>query len=211
MIAEDSLIEYATFLAYLLAALVAANLAIDLRRQRETLFFACSSFLAVGLFIIGMEEISWGQRIFNIETPSVLEAHNWKGEMNLHNVDGFPLHNAYIMVGLYGAFARLLTPGLIKRRNPMLVDLFTPSHPLFLYFFLPCALYVYYQYLYYLYLVPLDLTWDEYNARFGADLMARSPEPMELLLSLGFLLFVVVNRHRYHQGRGGARSSARIG
>ena len=198
--AEDNIVEYATFFAYLLGALVAMNLALDLRRQREALFFLSYSFLAVGLFVIGMEEISWGQRIFNIETPSVLEASNWKGEINFHNIDGFPLHNAYIVVGFYGAFARLLTPGLVERRDPMLVDLFTPPYPLFLYFFLPCALYVHYQYLYYRYLVPLDLEWAEYNGMFGESVTSNGQEPIELLLSLGFLLFVVVNRYRYHKG-----------
>lgn len=172
----------------------------DLRRQRETVFFLAYSFLAIGLLVIGMEEISWGQRIFNMNTPSVLETHNVKGELNFHNVDGFPLHNAYIVVGFYGAFARLLTPGLIKRRYPMLVDLFTPPYPLVLYFLLPCALYVHYQYLYYCYLVPLDLGWSEYNARFGSGLTSSGQEPIELLLSLGLLLFVVVNRSRYHKG-----------
>jgi hypothetical protein len=54
------------------------------------------------LFVIGMEEISWGQRIFQMETPSVLKTHNWKGEINFHNVDAFPLHNAYTVVGFYG-------------------------------------------------------------------------------------------------------------
>ena len=60
----------------------------DLRRQRETVFFLAYSFLAIGLLVIGMEEISWGQRIFNMDTPSVLETHNVKGELNFHNVDG---------------------------------------------------------------------------------------------------------------------------
>jgi hypothetical protein len=97
------------------------------------------------------------------------------------------------------AFARLLTPGLVKRRHPLLVDLFTPPYRLLLYFPLPCALYVHYQYLYYRYLVPLDLDWPEYTARFGQYVTSSGQEPIELLLSLGFLLFVVVNRHRYHQ------------
>ena len=127
VVAEDNLIECLTCLTYLVAALVATNLAIHLRRQRETLLFVSYSFLAVGLFVIGMEEISWGQRLLNLETPSVLKTHNWKGELNLHNIEGFPLHNAYIVVGFYGAFARLLTPGPIKWRDPRLVDLFTPS------------------------------------------------------------------------------------
>ena len=56
------------------------NLANDLRRQRETVFFLAYSFHAIGLFVIGLEEIRWGRRILNMDTPSVLETHNMKGE-----------------------------------------------------------------------------------------------------------------------------------
>jgi len=198
--AEESVVEFATFLAYLLAALVAANLAVDLRRQRQTLFFLSYSLLAAGLFVIAMEEISWGQRISDMNTPSVLQRYNWKNEINFHNLEGFPLHNAYIAVGLYGAFARLLTPAVVKRGQQMLVDLFTPPYTPFLYFFVPCALYVHYQYLYYRYLLPLDLEWAEYRAHFGKSITSGWQEPIELLLSLGFLLFVAVNRYRYYRG-----------
>jgi len=212
LIAEDRVVEYATFLTFLLAAFVAIRLAIDFLGQHETLFFLSYSLLAAGLFLIAMEEISWGQRIFGIETPSLLESRNSKGELNFHNIDSFPLHNAFIVVGLYGAFARLLLPGRVKRNQPMLVDLFTPPYALFLYFFLPCALYIHYQYLYYRYLVPLDLEWKEFNSGMHANafVTGKDQEPIELLLSLGFLLFVVVNRYRYPPSRatrpaGGAR------
>jgi hypothetical protein len=215
LIAEDTVVEYATFATFLLAALVAVRLAIDFRGQHETVFFLSYSLLAAGLFIIAMEEISWGQRIFSIETPSFLESRNYKGETNFHNLGGFPVHNAFIVVGLYGAFARLLVPGRVKRRQPMLVDLFTPPYALFLYFFLPCALYIHYEYLYYRYLVPLDLEWNEfYSGTYAAAFATgKDQEPIELLLSLGFLLFVVVNRYRYPQSRaappaGGARRTA---
>lgn len=201
-IAEDSVVEYATFLIYLLAALVAMTLAIDLRRQCERMYFVSYGLLAAGLFAVGMEEISWGQRIFNIETPSFLETRNTKGELNLHNVGGFPLHNAFIIVGFYGAFARRLVPGPVTRRHPKLVDLFTPPYRLFLYFFLPGTLYLHYQYLYYRYLLPLDLDWTEFYREFYAEsfVTGKDQEPIELLLALGFLLFVVINRDRYYRG-----------
>jgi hypothetical protein len=40
--------------------------------------------LALTLFFIGMEEISWGQQIFIFQTPEIFEG-NAQGETNLHN------------------------------------------------------------------------------------------------------------------------------
>ena len=41
---------------------------------------------ALAFFVIGMEEISWGQRIFGWGTPEALAEFNYQGETNLHNV-----------------------------------------------------------------------------------------------------------------------------
>ncbi|MBL8050247.1 MAG: hypothetical protein JNM46_03415 [Anaerolineales bacterium] len=42
------------------------------------------------LFFFGAgEEISWGQRIFNIQTPDVLVEKNVQEELNIHNLDVF--------------------------------------------------------------------------------------------------------------------------
>lgn len=41
---------------------------------------------ALGSFFVLGEEISWGQRIFNIETPEALEEINTQGELTLHNL-----------------------------------------------------------------------------------------------------------------------------
>ncbi len=38
------------------------------------------------LFVVGMEEISWMQRVFMIETPDALLALNKQQELNLHNI-----------------------------------------------------------------------------------------------------------------------------
>ena len=39
-------------------------------------------------FVVLGEEVSWGQRLFGIETPEDFEAINNQGEINLHNVVG---------------------------------------------------------------------------------------------------------------------------
>lgn len=46
-------------------------------------FFAV---LALALFYTFMEEISWGQRIFNIESPDFFKQNNLQRETNLHNM-----------------------------------------------------------------------------------------------------------------------------
>ncbi|HEV3002107.1 MAG TPA: hypothetical protein VGW75_15300 [Solirubrobacteraceae bacterium] len=42
--------------------------------------------LAVGLFFAAGEEISWGQRIFGVDTPESVRAENAQGELNVHNL-----------------------------------------------------------------------------------------------------------------------------
>jgi len=40
----------------------------------------------ISFIFLGMEEISWGQRIFNIETPEILKNMNDQEELNFHNI-----------------------------------------------------------------------------------------------------------------------------
>jgi hypothetical protein len=85
--------------------------------------------------VIAMEEISWGQRQLGIETPSSIADMNYKGELNFHNISSLPLHEAFIAVGFYGAFSRLIATPLLSQRFPKFVDLVTPPYTLFLFFF----------------------------------------------------------------------------
>lgn len=53
-------------------------------------------------FLIAMEEISWGQRIFGFETPETIAARNWQSEFNLHNIHTDIAELAYYMgTGLF--------------------------------------------------------------------------------------------------------------
>jgi len=52
-------------------------------RTKRNMFFC---LLAIFCFIACGEEISWGQRIFKLQTPELLMKINRQGETNLHNI-----------------------------------------------------------------------------------------------------------------------------
>ncbi|MCK9530516.1 MAG: hypothetical protein M0R77_08145 [Gammaproteobacteria bacterium] len=86
---EDSPGEYLTALLYLGAAVLAAQIAFIHRRLDRRLLGGAYLVLTLGLAFIAMEEISWGQRLFAIETPAALVAHNQQGEITVHNLTFF--------------------------------------------------------------------------------------------------------------------------
>lgn len=53
--------------------------------------------LSVLFFLFGMEEISWGQRIFGWETPTFLATRSLQNETNIHNVFNEYLYYMYIV------------------------------------------------------------------------------------------------------------------
>ena len=59
--------------------------------------------------VIGMEEVSWFQRVLGLETPAVFRE-NLQREMNLHNFAGDQIENAYY----FGAFAFLVVAPLLR-------------------------------------------------------------------------------------------------
>ncbi|MDX1974643.1 MAG: hypothetical protein SFT92_03090 [Rickettsiales bacterium] len=85
---EDDFIEYASFFGLLAAALLCFYGAWLSFLKTGTRLWRTLSCLAIafGLFICAMEEISWMQRIFGIQTPAYLEKHNMQKELNFHNL-----------------------------------------------------------------------------------------------------------------------------
>ncbi|NNC73495.1 MAG: hypothetical protein HKN78_11560 [Sphingomonadaceae bacterium] len=86
--AEDHLLEWAS--ALLLFGGTVFCLAAAARRAGRNRSAVIDSVLALGFaglfFLIGMEEISWGQRVFGFDTPDAVAEMNWQGEFNLHNI-----------------------------------------------------------------------------------------------------------------------------
>ena len=77
---EDLVGEWAQFYLFLATMLLAMSAARVKSRYR---WFYC--LLALACFYVAGEEISWGQRIFNIESPDFFKKHNLQGETTLHN------------------------------------------------------------------------------------------------------------------------------
>lgn len=84
---EDGLLEWASALLLLVASgFFAFRAARGLARKQSALAPALAGLLAAIFFVLGMEEISWMQRILGFGTPEGLAEMNWQGEFNLHNV-----------------------------------------------------------------------------------------------------------------------------
>ena len=105
---EDGLFEYLTTVFFLMAsgffimALIKKNGGIT--NYTKLFIFG----LALFCFVVGMEEISWGQRIFGIETPEALKEINFQEETTVHNLvspDYHPIAYAIISTILLFFFA----------------------------------------------------------------------------------------------------------
>jgi hypothetical protein len=98
---EDGIIEDLGALGLLLASIgfgVAYRRSSSARRvaagmakavKRNVFYLLLCLFFAVAF----MEEISWGQRIFHVQTPEALKQLNRQGETNLHNLVWFHGHD----------------------------------------------------------------------------------------------------------------------
>lgn len=64
--------------------------------------------IAILFFIVGGEEISWGQRIFAVATPETMREVNVQGETNLHNLKGInETVRALSLLTLWGLFVAI--------------------------------------------------------------------------------------------------------
>ena len=74
---EDSFLEWVTAVLALIASVLFFTSGMLGSRFAFTLSFAW--------LIFALEEISWGQRIFNIDSPELFLKHNFQQETNIHN------------------------------------------------------------------------------------------------------------------------------
>lgn len=184
LIEEDSFVEYIQSLFFFLSSTFSFFVSIKFFKNKLVLHGVLYCILSIGLFFISLEEISWGQRIFNIANPSYFEQHNWQHEISLHNLDIFRLSllNAiYIVIGAYGTFAWLiLRPFMtrLKTKRENVINFIVPEWPISSYFFFVFFIYMLLSFI------------KQYP---GGFLVWQDQEPAELLLSIGFLLFTVHN------------------
>lgn len=117
-IEEDGIVEWLTVLGLLMGSFLCFSRIITLRKERSVWFCCCTLILGLFLFFAAGEEISWGQRIFNIKSSAYFVKNNAQGETNLHNliVGGVKINRLIFSFGLIAIMGiyLLLFPILYK-------------------------------------------------------------------------------------------------
>lgn len=187
LVEDDHLVEYSQFLLLIFSSLISFLLG-KYWWKKEKILAILFFLLALGCFFVAGEEISWGQRIFNIETPQQLAEKNMQQELTVHNIGVlFSLvYRAYMFIGLLGStawfFLKIIRKFLSEKIKLILSNII-PDWYLAPYF----AVAFFYN-LERFYLHP----------RAGEELWE---EPMELLLMLALSVFLLIKYFRVKQSK----------
>ena len=97
---EDGIFEWLTVLALSMSFVMCVHRVVVLRSEKNGVFIGVWCFLALVCFFGAGEEISWGQRIFNIESSEWFKQNNAQSETNLHNliVEGKKVNKIIIVI-----------------------------------------------------------------------------------------------------------------
>ena len=113
---EDGLVENMTALFLFFCSLVCLYRVFQYRKSKKPIWILTYILLVFLFFFAAGEEISWGQRIFGIESGNFFLHHNKQAEMNFHNlvVDGQSLNVwifsrlMFVVLIIYFIFSRLM-------------------------------------------------------------------------------------------------------
>lgn len=115
---EDGLLEWIQFILFSLSTVLAIILAFKFRRDKALI--AIYIIIALGMFFVASEEISWGERVIEIGNIEIIPEHlmerNVQGETNFHNIDTFDSKVGYIytVIGMWGVLSGLFLKMLKK-------------------------------------------------------------------------------------------------
>ena len=120
LVAEDGIIEYLTAIFLLSISIFLIKKLLEMKDIISVSNFGIIMFSIIFFFGFG-EEISWGQRIFNIETPPFFSENNLQSETNIHNlmIGGVKLNKLIFTNGLFFIFSFyfLAIPYLYTKSN----------------------------------------------------------------------------------------------
>ena len=169
---EGGLFEWLQFLSYALASIVGLNTFYTLKKSSLRNQALIALVFSVGFAFIALEEISYGQHIFQWATPEYLVRINTQKETNVHNIAIIHhfLNKPFRAIGCYGALSWILRRNHKKLsiRDMVLPEWYISSY------FLPTALF-----------------YTQLN---------HHQELFESLLSFGFLIFACSNQFKAQYG-----------
>jgi uncharacterized protein YjbI with pentapeptide repeats len=178
---EDGLFENATSFFYFLSFFFSVLISYIFFKTDKKIFGKLYLIFGIVFLIVGFEEISWGQRIFDFETPDVFYG-NLQNELNLHNfVQGKSTLWVFAAIGFFGGFAWLFFP---KKKNI--------SYNSFVRYFIPkWFLSIFFIPVFFFMVLVLYNSLNEFEHFISINIFSsHSHEFYEFLLSAGVFLFV---------------------
>lgn len=117
LVQEDGVVEWASaglaFMASAAFSLAAGRIALSENQDLKAMSVMITLCLAGLSFLIAMEEVSWFQRVLDVESPAFVRGRN-QPEFNLHNAATDLSENVYY----FGGFAlTVMIPGLLGPRR----------------------------------------------------------------------------------------------
>lgn len=132
LLKEDQLVEWLTAVFLFGASVLSFIVFFKLKDHKSRLFFL---LFAIFCLLSALEEISWGQRVFNIASNDFFIENSSQGEINVHNVfqkwfDMMTKHVAGVVLVIYGAFLPYLAEKIpaLKRIFNNSIFLLPPPH-----------------------------------------------------------------------------------
>lgn len=177
MVAEDSPFEYATAVVLLVISVLFLVRIIRTGKSRNRYWLVLNIFIVLGAFFGFGEEISWGQRIFSIESGEFFTSQNLQAETNFHNleVNGVNINKLIFSQGLVLVFGFYFVLAQLFYRKfnffKKLVDLFGVQIPKLKHtvLMLACTGFIL--------IVPEQRIWELWEAIFVALLLLVFIEP----------------------------------
>jgi uncharacterized membrane protein len=145
IVQEDELIEWATTWAFVLASL-GSMLGVVLEKKKLKKFQWFYLGLSIFCFLVAMEEISWGQRLFGYRPPNYFLENNFQQEFTAHNIVNKTIRiiSVKVVIISYGILLPLLMQILPIRNYFKKFKIVAPPLALIPSFFL--VFYVYHMY-----------------------------------------------------------------
>lgn len=126
LLVEDGIVEWMQFLTFALTSGLLAYVMVDRWKSHGfKLDTAALLFLSLLVALAALEEVSWFQRVLQIQSPEFFVQNNRQGETNLHNM-GFgeeSLHKAVLLklIVISGLIHNLFLP-LLAIKRPAIRD-----------------------------------------------------------------------------------------
>jgi len=191
---EDGPAENIEFINYLVSFVFSIFIARSFFKNNYKLFCSLYIFLAVLFIFIAGEEISWGQRIFNFETPEQFSS-NLQNEFNIHNFNSSLFTFLALAFSFIGVFGWLVLPKRTNKLYNLFKQNFLPKRFLITYFLM-------YPLLFFLYIFTPQKYTEVMIIQASTDIKLeilvwfnlfslKDIEMAEFLFSLGVLFFIL--------------------